>query len=63
MKPELKLTGDMKVVDIASSYQRTVGQLFLREDESVYFRRAPFTTRLTDEEEIQIAFILDEINN
>lgn len=63
MKPEFKLTEDMKVVDIGSSYHRVLGGLFYREDGSVYFRRAPFTTRLTDEEEIQIAFILDEINN
>lgn len=63
MKPELKLTEDMKVIDIGSSYHRVVGGLFNREDDSVYFRRAPFTARLTEEEEIQIAFILDEINN
>jgi hypothetical protein len=57
----LKLTEDMKIIDI-DRYNRLVGYLFPREDGSIYFQKAPFTTKLSVEEEIQICFIVDELN-
>lgn len=63
MKPELKLNEYGEVVDITSSYNRVVGNIFMDDNDRYRFRRLPFTARLSDEEEIQLAFILDELNN
>lgn len=63
MKPELKLNEYSEVVDITSTYNRVVGNIFMDDTDRYRFRRLPFTTRLSDEEEIQLAFILDELNN
>ena len=57
----LKLTEDMRIVDI-EGYNRLVGYLFTKDDGSIYFRKAPFTTKLSVEEEIQVCYIVDELN-
>lgn len=63
MKPELKMNDNLEIVDISSSYNRVLGFVYTDENDTYRFRRLPFTSRLSDEEEIQLAFILDELNN
>lgn len=57
----LKISEGSKVVDISSGYGRVVGNLF-KNDYGYYFRRSPFTAKLNIDEEIQVCYILDELN-
>ncbi len=57
----LKISEDSKIVDIDSGYDRVIGNLF-KNDYGYYFRRSPFTARLTVDEEVQVCYILDTLN-
>lgn len=58
----LKISEDSKIVDIDSGYDRVVGNLF-KNDYGYYFRRSPFTDRLTVDEEMEVCYILDMLNS
>lgn len=58
----LKISEDSKIVDIDSGYDRVVGNLF-KNDYGYYFRRSPFTAKLTVDEEVQVCYILDMLNS
>lgn len=58
----LKISEGSKIVDIDSGYDRVVGNLF-KNDYGYYFRRSPFTARLTVDQEIEVCYILDTLNN
>lgn len=50
-----------KIVDIDSGYDRVVGSIH-KNDHGYYFRRSPFTCKLSVDEEIQVCYIMDELN-
>lgn len=51
-----------KIIDLDSGYNHVIGTIHLN-DYGYYFRRSPFTSRLTIDEEVQVCYIMDELNN